>query len=131
MVLVRRYAGLIASLLLIPPAFPAIFFHIPPGNGGSTITLRKRLHINTLITQPGTAEIDWGSLYSLSTTDFTMPAALKYTPQGTHIYWGRTEYAVTFDSITNNQTILGRATQFSQALTFAATAVLHDGDKLD
>jgi hypothetical protein len=128
----RRFIGLMAALLLIPPAFPAIFgFRKGPGNGGATITLRKRLHINTLITEPGTVEIDWGSLYSFGTTAFSMPAALKYTPRGTHIYWGRTEFAVAFDSITNSGTTVGRATQFSQTLTFAATAVLHDGDKLD
>src|SRR3989442_7935184 len=127
-----RRITLIAIFLLTPPAFPAIFrLSKAPGSGGSTITLRKRLHVNTLITQPGTIETEWGGLYSFSTTAFAMPAAVKYTPEGTHIYWGRTEYAVTFDTVTNNQTTVGRATQFSQALTLAATAVLHDGEKLD
>jgi hypothetical protein len=130
--LMRRPVFVIAIFLLARPAFPAIFrLRKPAGAGGGNITLRKRLHINTLITEPGTAELDWGGLYSVSTTAFTMPAALKYTPQGTHIFWGRSEYAIAFDSITNNRTTVGRATQFSQSITLTATAVLHDGDKLD
>ena len=105
-----------------------------PGLGsrnGSTITLRKRLHVNTLITAPGTGEIEWGSLYSATNDNFTLPAALKYTPAGTSIIWGRTEYSVAFDSVSIADIGGGRITQFSQSITAAATAVLHDGEKLD
>ncbi len=98
---------------------------------GSRITLNKRLHVNTLITEPGTAEIDFAGLYSFSTTGYSMPATLKYTPAGTHTIWGRTEYAVAFDSLDNVDTGGGRATQFSQSITLTATSVLHDGKKLD
>src|SRR6195256_6107379 len=57
------------------------------GNGTSKITLRKRLHVNTLITEPGTIEIDWNNAYSLSTSNFAMPSAIKYTPEGSSIIW--------------------------------------------
>jgi len=90
------------------------------GNRNSRISLRKRLHVNTLITEPGTVEIDWSSLYSLSSTNFTMPAGVRYTPEGPNIAWGRTEYLAAIDSLTS-----------PAGLTLAATSVLYDGPKLD
>jgi hypothetical protein len=109
----------------------AAVFRIPRSRGNSSITLRKRLHVNTLITEPGTAEFDWSSLYSLSTTNFAMPAAIKYTPRGTQIAWGRTEYSVSFDMLDITATPDGRVSDFSQAVTVTATSVLHDGERLD
>lgn len=111
----------------------AAFLHLPRlGRGsGSTITLRKRLHVNTLITEPGTVEIEWGSLYSADSGHFTLPAALKYTPAGPHIIWGRTEYSVAFDSVSVADLGGNRVTQFGQSITLSATSVLHDGQKLD
>ncbi len=100
-------------------------------NGNSKITLRKRLHVNTLITEPGTAEIDWSNLYSFSTANFAMPSAIKYTPSGSHIIWGRTEYSAAFDTVTSAAVAGSRLIQFSQALTLTATSVLHDGEKFD
>jgi hypothetical protein len=114
------------------PAPAALLGFLRGGDSrGSNITLNKRLHVNTLITEPGTVEIDWAGLYSFSSTGYSMPATLKYTPKGTHTIWGRTEYAVAFDSLDNVDTGGGRATQFSQSVTLAATSVLHDGKKLD
>jgi len=111
----------------------AAFFGLtaPRRPRGSNITLRKRLHVNTLIAEPGTVEIDWSSLFSLSSTNFSMPSAVRYTPQGRYIFWGRTEYSLSFDSVDNVKSGTGRMTQFSQSLTVAATSVLHDGEKLD
>jgi hypothetical protein len=101
------------------------------GNGNSKIALRKRLHVNTLITEPGTMEIDWSSLYSFSTSNFSMPSGIRYTPEGTNILWGRTEYSVAFDSVASANVAGSRLTQFSQAVTLTATSVLHDGEKFD
>ena len=118
---------------LLAPAPASAFLRLPrfvAGNG-STITLRKRLHVNTLITQPGTAEIEWGSLYSSDSDHFTLPATFKYTPAGPHVIWGRTEYSVAFDSISVAELGGNRVTQFSQSVTLSATSVLHDGEKLD
>ncbi len=123
---------LICSLLAPGSGSAGIFRRsAQPANGDAKIALRKRLHINTLITAPGTAEVDWGSLYSLSTSNFAMPSGLRYTPEGHHIVWGRTEYSAAFDTITSADIGGGRLTQFSQALTFTATSVLFDGEKLD
>src|SRR5438105_2364191 len=39
----------------------------------SGVSLRKRLHVNDLIAEPGTMELDWSSLYSYTTGLFSMP----------------------------------------------------------
>jgi hypothetical protein len=101
------------------------------GNGNSKIALRKRLHVNTLITEPGTMEVDWSSLYSFSTSNFTTPSGIRYTPEGSNVLWGRTEYSVAFDSVSSANVGGTRLTQFSQAVTLTATSVIHDGEKFD
>jgi hypothetical protein len=101
------------------------------GSGNAKITLRKRLHVNTLITEPGTVEVDWSNLYSLSTRNFAMPSGVRYTPEGSDILWGRTEYGLTFDTLTSAEIGGSRLTQFSQGATLTATSVLHDGDNFD
>ena len=93
--------------------------------------MRKRLHINDVIAEPGTVEIDWGGLYSSTTSTFTMPSAVMWTPEDDSLYWGRTEYSVAFDSVSNAISGNGRATQFSDRLTFAATTVLIDSGHFD
>jgi len=123
---------LIYMALVTPSCFGGLFTRIStPSNGNSKIALRKRLHINTLISEPGTSEVDWGNLYSFATTNYAMPSGLRYTPAGSHIIWGRTEYSVAFDTITSADVGGRRLTQFSQALTLTATSVVHDGEKLD
>lgn len=94
-------------------------------NVGGSISLKKRLHINTLITEPGTIEVDWASAYSLSTDGLVMPTALKYTPRGHHDWWGRTEYSVSFNSYDSG------AGKFGQSMTLTGTCVLKDGKTLD
>ncbi|MBZ5625780.1 MAG: hypothetical protein LAQ69_44880 [Acidobacteriia bacterium] len=107
---------------------------LEPGTGSSehsrAISLRKRVHVNTLITEPGTIEIEWGGAFSVG-GDFTFPAAIKYTPEGRHAYWGRTEFSASFDSLSSNVDSGTRVTNFSDRVSFAATCVVHDGDKLD
>src|SRR4029434_8423230 len=99
-------------LLSVTHARAAIFHR---GGGfsqhASGVSLRKRLHVNDLITEPGMAEIDWGSLYSYTTGAFTMPSALKFTPDGSSLFWGRTEYSAAFDSVANGVNTGGRSTQ--------------------
>ena len=92
---------------------------------GGTISLKKRLHINTLITAPGTIEIDWASTYSFSSGGLLMPTALKYTPRGRHDWWGRTEYSLSFNSYDSS------GSQFGQSATLTGTCVLRDGETLD
>lgn len=95
------------------------------GGVGGTISLKKRLHVNTLITEPGTVEIDWASAYSFTSNGLLLPTAIKYTPRGSHDWWGRTEYSVAFNGYDS------AASQFGQSMTLTGTCVLHDGEKLD
>jgi len=123
---------LTAALLLHAylPILPGAFFG-RSSSPRSTITLQKRLHINTLITQPGTVEFDWGNDYSSTSDNYTMPSTLKYTPEGKHILWGRTEYAAGFDTVSSAVENDARIAHFGDRLTFTATSVLFDGEKLD
>ena len=59
--------------------------------------------MNDLIADPGSVEIDWSSLYSISTTNYAMPSAVRFTPPGENLFGGRTEYSLSFDSLTNAQ----------------------------
>ena len=114
--------------VLVPVAAPAALFHF----GGSTasqhapaITLRKRLHVNTLITEPGTMEVEWGAAFSTDGS-FTFPTAIHYTPEGSHAWWGRTEFMASFDSLSYNE-----VNHFGDRISGTATCVVHDGEKLD
>src|SRR5262245_44666428 len=97
----------------------------------SSMTLRKRLHVNDLITEPGTVEIDWARLYSFTSSNFTMPSAMKYTPAGNTLWMGRTEYSVAFDSVSSAVALGTRTTQFSDRVTMAATSAVFDSSHLD
>ncbi len=125
----RRWLACVLLCLLAPPAHAALLDGFLGGRGTSNITLRKRLHVNTLITEPGTIEVEWDNLYSYSTGNFSMPSVIKYTPKGTSILWGRTEYSAAFDAIDSVALTGQRNTQFSDRVTFAANAVLKDGEK--
>jgi hypothetical protein len=129
--IIRTAASLI--LLVLPPTYAE--FHprqrVPASQHASAVTLRKRLHVNDLITQPGTVELDWGTLYSYATGSFTFPSALKFTPLGNSLFWGRTEYSVAFNSLASTVDTGVRLTQFSDRLTFAATSVVFDSPHFD
>ena len=117
-----------ALALLLPLAASAASIHngdLVPTERSPAITLRKRIHVNTLITPPGTAEIEWGGSFSRD-GGYTFPMTLHYTPEGHHVWWGRTEFSASFDSLVHDS-----ATQFGDRSTFAATCVVHDGDQLD
>src|SRR5581483_908595 len=76
---------------------------------GEPISLRKRVHVNTLITETGTMEIEWGGAFSTG-GDFTFPSDIKYTPEGRYIFWGRTEFSASFDSLASTVQFDDRAT---------------------
>src|SRR5436190_19186997 len=127
-----RSTILIYVALAAPSCFAGLFTRAAsPSNGNAKIALRKRLHINTLISEPGTAEVDWGNLYSFSTMNYAMPSGIRYTPAGSHIIWGRTEYSVAFDNVISADAGVGGFTQFSQALTLTSEYVLLDGEEQD
>ena len=80
-------------------------------NHASAITLRKRLHVNPLITPPDTMEVEWGVAVSTDGS-FTLPTVIHFTPEGSHIWWGRTEFSASFDSLSSTTQPLGRVTHF-------------------
>ena len=123
-------AAAAAWLLLVPGARASVISRLR-SHRTSNISLQKRLHVNTLITDPGTFEVDWAGVYSITSSNFNMPTTLKFTPAGRHILWGRTEYSVALDSLDVVDQGGGHVTQFSESVTFSGTAVLHDGQKLD
>ena len=118
-------AGLL--LLVVVPSSPAA----SQRHRRSGVSLRKRLNVNDLITEPGTVELEWGTLYSYSTAGWTMPSALKFTPEGASLFRGRTEYSISFDSLASDVNTGVRSTQFGDRLTFAATSVLFDSRYFD
>lgn len=96
------------------------------GTKRQPISLSKRLHVNPLITGPDTVEVEWGGAFSTGGS-FTLPATLRFTPEGPYVYWGRTELSVSFDSLSHD----GAASHFGDRTTFGATCVVRDGEKLD
>jgi hypothetical protein len=125
-----RFLTAAVLLQFCSPLLPGSIFS-RSGNASSTISLRKRLHVNTLITEPGTMEVEWGNDYSVTSDSYTMPSTIKYTPEGKHILWGRTEFAASFDTVSSIVENDARIAHFGDRLTFAATSVLFDGEKLD
>jgi len=75
-------------------------------------------------------DIEWGGAFSVD-GGFTLPAVIHYTPEGPHVYWGRTEFSASFDSLASSVDSGHRVTNFSDRASFAATCVVHDGEKLD
>jgi hypothetical protein len=116
----------LAALLCYSAAPAALFHHQANAQHPAAISLRKRLHVNPLVTEPDTIDIEWGGAFSTS-GNFTFPAAIHYTPEGTHIWWGRTEFSASFDSLAYQTPV----THFGDRASFAATCVVHDGAKLD
>src|SRR5262245_3342850 len=72
----------------------AIHFRSRTHRSATSQSLRKRLHVNSLITEPGTFEVEFANNFSVTSRSDFMPTALKWTPgTGTGI-WGRTELNV-------------------------------------
>jgi hypothetical protein len=125
---VRGAWRLAALAALLPAAMPAALFHLrhaSVGDSAPAIALRKRVHVNPLIAEPGTLEFEWGTAVSTDGV-FVFPTAIHFTPEGRHVWWGRTEFSVSFDSLSYDQ-----VNHFGDRITGQATCVIHDGDKLD
>src|SRR5262249_43334538 len=123
----RMTARILLTVLAAAVAAPAQFFHRAEENAerAPAIALRKRLHVNPLIAEPATMDIEYGGAFSWDGS-FTLPMALHYTPEGHHVWWGRTEFTAAFDSVSSSDGV-----HFSDRMTFAAACVIHDGEKLD
>jgi hypothetical protein len=125
---------LLAVLMLLfhpGPAQGKIPFRRQSHRGLPSQNLRKKLHVNSLITEPGTFEVEFGNALSLTSRSDFLPTTLKYTPGGNSGLWGRTEFSVGFDSLSSAVESGTRTNQFSDHLSFAATTVLYGGAKLN
>jgi hypothetical protein len=89
----------------------------------STIASRRRLNVSSMITDPGTFEVEWNHWFATD-GEYTMPSTLKYTPDGDSILWGSTEYSVSFDGIDSTNAGGTRTTQFSDHIDLNVTSVL-------
>jgi hypothetical protein len=109
-----------------------IRIHLPRRSNSriSSQSLRRRLHINSLITEPGTFELESGGAYSVSGAYF-LPTALKITPSANTGFWGRTELSANFDMVSSSVEEGRRTTQFSDRVSVAATTVVYGGEKLN
>ena len=114
------------------PAQGQIRIHLPRRSNSriSSQSLRRRLHINSLITEPGTFELEWGAAYLVSGAYF-LPTTLKITPSANTGFWGRTELSANFDMLSSSVEEGQRSTQFSDHLSVAATTVVYGGEKLN
>jgi hypothetical protein len=116
-------------LLLRPqPAEAKIRIRLP--HRSSSQSLRRRMHINSLITEPGTVELESGGAFSVSGNYF-MPTALKITPATDTGFWGRTELSAGFDMLSSSLEQGQRSTRFSDHVSLAATTVVYGGEKLN
>ncbi len=94
------------------------------------ISLQRRVHVNTLITEPGSEEVEWDNVFA-SNGNYLMPSLIKFTPEGSNIIWGRTEYSIGFDTVNSVLLFDQRINHFSDRVTLAATSVLRDGKIFD
>jgi len=124
---------LAALLLLFHPdlSHAKIHFRSQSHRGLSSQSLRKRLHVNSLITEPGTFELEFSNALSITSRSNVMPTTLKWTPGVGTGFLGRTEFNVGFDSLSSFPEPETRTNQFSDHLSFAATTVLYGGAKLN
>ena len=121
-----RAARLLCGAILLQTVGSATFIHKSTGRRSPAISLRKRVHVNPLITEPDTIDIEFGGAFTSSGTD-TLPVSIHFTPRGPWVLWGRTEFSVSFDSLNYD----GVVRHFGDRATIAAVTLLHDGSHLD
>ncbi len=114
-----RFWCTILALALSIPAASAARLRKSRLTRAAQAGLRNRLHVNTLITQPGTLEVEWGTTVDKDGNVAT-PTLVKYTPDGDNAYWGNTEFSVGFDSFDSNVQDGARSNQFSDHVTVTA-----------
>jgi hypothetical protein len=120
----------LSIFIFVGPAEGRIRFRRTPRSGASSQSLRRKLHINSLITEPGTFEVEWGNAFSTS-GDYSMPTSLKLTPATGSGFWARTELSAGFDTLVRVTDQGNRSTRFSDRLAVAATTVVYGGEKLN
>ena len=117
------FSGLVA---VTPPAGAASVRSI----SGENASARRRLSVNSLLTDRGTLEIEWGNTFAAS-GNYSMPSLVKFTPAGEGWLEGKTEYSVGFDSVSSQVSGSERDTQFGDRISLFAHTKIIDGDHFD
>ena len=113
---VRRSLGCLI-LLCLPLHAQQIRRRLPHfRHQAQSIGNRSRVHVNRLVTESGTIEMEAGISFA-EFAGITNPILLKYTAAGDSLLLGRTEFSVGFDYA-----------HASNDITLAATSLLYDGE---
>ncbi|MBI3684713.1 MAG: hypothetical protein HY235_30455 [Acidobacteria bacterium] len=121
----RLWAMLLFSTLLVETASAAVRHRL---KRVPSLSQRRRMHLQNLVTDPGTVEIEFG--VAGSPNGLTAPFTIKYTPGVSHPFWHRTELSVDMDSVSSLPGDLHWVTQFSDHVGVAVTHLLHQGNRL-
>jgi len=124
---VRVLAVVLSIGVFAPGADAALFGRHKSHPSAAILALRHRLHVNSLITEPGTFEIEWSNAFNLDSS-YTMPLLLKVTPEGKHLLWGRTEFSAAVDVVPSIVSDDRRSTHLADHVTLSATTLLVDGE---
>jgi hypothetical protein len=89
----------------------------------SSIANRRRLNVNSLITEPGTAETEWYGVIWMD-GDFSVPTTWKVTPGSEGGFWARTELSASFDAAAGHGIGTDYVVQSTDHLTFNSTTVV-------
>ena len=119
--------GAVLLLEITAPIMRSALLRRSPGTRSSRIALRRRLHISPLITDVGTVETEWSTDWT-DPESFTMPTTVKWTPEGSTLLWGRTEYSANFDVVSSLVTDRNRVTHASDHVGFTGTTLMVDGE---
>lgn len=123
-----RFARLLVGVLCLTLLSPAASVKVRRrGHRGrsSVISNNRRLTVNSLITEPGTFEMEWYGAYDTN-GDFIVPTTWKLTPGSGSGYFRRTEFSASFNALETTSPEDARVRRFSDHLTFAATTALPD-----
>lgn len=122
-----------AKLLPILVASPLIAAPIHFRHHAQAIGIRNRVHVNRLITEPGTVEVEAAGDFSGRLN----PLLLKFTPAGAGLLVGRTEYSIGFDFAHSDadialaaNTLIYDGARWNVSFGPALTSVRHSGDEL-
>ena len=113
-------------LLMVGSGEAALLRRRGPRSRSGTLALRRRIHVSPLITDPGTVEAEFNAGWTEGDV-VTIPSTFKWTPEGSSIGWGRTEWSASFDVLDIAPDNGRRVTHATDHVTIAATSLLLDG----
>ncbi len=123
----RTSVWAVLLMLLGPPAMVGAIRH-RSGRRVSTLSNRRRLHLQNLVSNPGTLEMEMG--VAGSTNTIVSPFTLKYTPGAGGRFLQRTEFSVDLEPVNSVPGEDHWVTQFGDHVGLAAAHLLHQGKTL-